>query len=67
MAYSNGALIDVPKEQLAAEYLRARIRDAWEYWDATIAPRQGDPRRQFEALLAGASREGQCPRGRLGR
>ena len=41
------------KEQLAAEYLRARIREAWEHWDAILVPLQGRPRRQFEALFAG--------------
>jgi AcrR family transcriptional regulator len=40
------------KEELAAEYLRQRICEAWEHWDATIAPHQGNPRRQFEALFA---------------
>lgn len=40
------------KERLAAEYLRERIREAWEHWDATIAPHWGNPRRQFEALFA---------------
>jgi AcrR family transcriptional regulator len=40
------------KEELAAEYLRERVREAWQHWDATIAPLQGKPRRQFEALFA---------------
>jgi AcrR family transcriptional regulator len=40
------------KEELAAEYLRQRTCEAWEHWDATIAPHQGNPRRQFEALFA---------------
>jgi AcrR family transcriptional regulator len=40
------------KEELAAEYLRERIREAWKHWEATIAPYQGTPRRQVEALFA---------------
>src|ERR1700674_4910569 len=40
------------KEQLAAEYLHTLIREAWEHWDATIVPLQGEPRRQLEALFA---------------
>jgi AcrR family transcriptional regulator len=40
------------KEELAAEYLRERVREVREHWDATIAPHQGNPRRQFEALFA---------------
>jgi AcrR family transcriptional regulator len=40
------------KEQLVAEYLRSRIREAWEHWDATTVSFQGNPRRQFEALFA---------------
>jgi AcrR family transcriptional regulator len=40
------------KEQLAAEYLRTQIREAWKHWDATTVPFQGNPRRQLEALLS---------------
>jgi AcrR family transcriptional regulator len=40
------------KEELATECLRERIREIWEHWEATIAPHQGRPRRQFEALFA---------------
>jgi AcrR family transcriptional regulator len=39
------------KEELATECLRERIREIWEHWEATIAPHQGRPRRQFEALF----------------
>jgi AcrR family transcriptional regulator len=39
------------KEALAAECLRERIREDWEHWEATIAPHQGTPRRQLEALF----------------
>jgi AcrR family transcriptional regulator len=40
------------KEELAAECLRERIREGWEHWEATMAPHQGNPRRQIEALFA---------------
>src|SRR6202166_2701282 len=40
------------KDELAAEYLRERVREAQEHWDATVAPHQGNPRRQFDALFA---------------
>jgi AcrR family transcriptional regulator len=40
------------KEELATECLRERIREIWELWEATIAPHQGRPRRQLEALFA---------------
>jgi AcrR family transcriptional regulator len=51
------------KAQLAAEYLRARIREAREHWDATIGPLQGKPRRQFEALLAAHLAQDKASRG----
>jgi AcrR family transcriptional regulator len=51
------------KEQLAAEYLRARIREAWEHWDAILVPLQGRPRRQFEALLAAHLERDKASRG----
>ena len=51
------------KEELAAEYLRERVREAREHWDATIAPHQGNPRRQFEALLAAHLARDKSPRG----
>jgi AcrR family transcriptional regulator len=40
------------KEELVAEYLREQEREVWAHWDATIAPHQGNPRRQIEALFA---------------
>jgi len=51
------------KEQLAAEYLRAQIREAWEHWDATIVPLQGEPRRQLEALFAAHHARDRASRG----
>jgi AcrR family transcriptional regulator len=51
------------KEELAAEYLRERVREAWQHWDATIAPHQGNPRRQFEALFAAHLAKDKASRG----
>ncbi len=51
------------KEQLAAEYLHTLIREAWEHWDATIAPFQGNPRRQLEALFAAHLAKNNAARG----
>jgi AcrR family transcriptional regulator len=39
------------KEELAAAYLRERIREVWELWESAIAPHRSSPRRQFEALF----------------
>lgn len=41
------------KDELVAEYLRALEREHWAWWDETIAPYAGDPRRQIEALFDG--------------
>jgi AcrR family transcriptional regulator len=39
------------KDELVAEYLRERRREFWSWWNETIAPYAGDPRRQIEALF----------------
>jgi AcrR family transcriptional regulator len=39
------------KEELVAEYLREQEREYWQFWDETVAPHDGDPRRQAEALF----------------
>jgi AcrR family transcriptional regulator len=39
------------KDELVGEYLRERQREFWNWWQATIAPFAGDPRRQIEALF----------------
>jgi AcrR family transcriptional regulator len=39
------------KDELVAEYLRERRREFWSWWNDTIAPYAGDPRRQIEALF----------------
>ena len=41
------------KDELVAEYLREQEREYWAVWDATIAPFEGNPRRQLEALFDG--------------
>lgn len=41
------------KDELVAEYMREQERQHREWWDATIAPYEGDPRRQIEALFEG--------------
>jgi AcrR family transcriptional regulator len=41
------------KEELVAEYLREQEREYWAVWDETVAPHEGDPRRQLEALFDG--------------
>lgn len=41
------------KDELVAEYLREQERLHKEWWDNTIAPYAGDPRRQIEALFEG--------------
>lgn len=43
----------VSKDELVAEYLRERERAHWQWWDEVIAPHEGDPRRQIEALFEG--------------
>jgi AcrR family transcriptional regulator len=39
------------KDELIAEYLRDQAAQSWEWWDKIIAPHEGDPRRQLEALF----------------
>lgn len=39
------------KDELIAEYLRDQAAQNWESWDRTVAPHEGDPRRQIEALF----------------
>jgi len=39
------------KDDLVAEYLRDQERGYFEWWDETIAPFAGDPRKQLEALF----------------
>jgi AcrR family transcriptional regulator len=39
------------KDVLVAEYLRGQEREAWSWWDSTIAPHAGDPRAQIESLF----------------
>lgn len=39
------------KDELVAEYLRERERAHWKWWDEIVAPHEGDPRRQVEALF----------------
>lgn len=41
------------KDELVAEYMREQERQHREWWDETIAPYAGDPRRQIEALFDG--------------
>ena len=41
------------KDELVAEYLRAHEQEHWEWWEETIAPYAGEPRRQIEALFDG--------------
>jgi len=41
------------KDELVAEYLRDQEAHFWQWWDDTIAPHNGDPRRQIEALFEG--------------
>lgn len=40
------------KDDLVAEYLTDQEREYWARWDETIAPYEGDARRQVEALVA---------------
>jgi AcrR family transcriptional regulator len=39
------------KDELVSEYLRERQREFWSWWNATIQPYAGNPRRQIEALF----------------
>ena len=39
------------KDALVAEYLRGQEREAWSWWDDTIAPHAASPRAQLEALF----------------
>ncbi len=39
------------KDELVTEYLRDRQREFWDWWNQTIAPHAGNPRRQIEALF----------------
>lgn len=41
------------KDELVAEYLKDQENGYWAWWDETIAPYAGDPRRQLEALFTG--------------
>ena len=40
------------KGELVAEYLRGQEREAWAWWDETVAAHAGNPRAQVEALFA---------------
>jgi len=39
------------KDELVAEYLRGEEREAWRWWDETVAEHAGDPRGQVESLF----------------
>jgi AcrR family transcriptional regulator len=39
------------KDVLVAEYLRGQEREAWAWWDSTIARHAGNPRAQIESLF----------------
>jgi AcrR family transcriptional regulator len=39
------------KDELVAEYLRDQVREGWEWWNSIVAPHEGDPRAQVEALF----------------
>jgi AcrR family transcriptional regulator len=39
------------KDELVAEYLRAEEREAWRWWDETLAAHAGNPRMQVESLF----------------
>jgi AcrR family transcriptional regulator len=41
------------KDDLISEYLQKEADDFFKWWDETIAPYEGNPRRQIEALIAG--------------
>ncbi len=40
------------KDALVAEYLRGQEREAWAWWDQTVAPHAGNARAQAESLFA---------------
>jgi AcrR family transcriptional regulator len=39
------------KDELVAEWLRRADRDFWVWWDETLAPLRGQPRKQIETLF----------------
>ncbi len=39
------------KDELVAEYLRGEEREAWRWWDETVAAHAGNPRMQVESLF----------------
>jgi AcrR family transcriptional regulator len=39
------------KDALVAEYLRGQEREAWAWWEQTVAPHSGNPRAQIESLF----------------
>src|SRR5580693_5406839 len=39
------------KDELVSEYLRDQQREFWDWWNTTLAPHAGNPRRQIEALF----------------
>jgi len=39
------------KDELIAEYLRGQEREAWAWWDTTVAAHAGNPRAQIESLF----------------
>ena len=41
------------KDDLICEYLQKEADEFFEWWDATIAPHDGNPRRQIEAIFEG--------------
>ena len=41
----------VSKDELVAEYLRGEEREAWRWWDDTVAEHAGDARAQVESLF----------------
>jgi AcrR family transcriptional regulator len=41
------------KDDLICEYLQKEADEFFEWWDATIAPHDGNPRRQIEAIIEG--------------
>lgn len=47
------------KDDLVVQVLEDHIRRFWEWWDAVIAPFEGQPRKQLDALFA-SFKEGLC-------
>jgi len=39
------------KDELVAQYLREEVREGWQWWDALVAPHEGDARAQVAALF----------------